>query len=141
MASIQTGLYTILLIICIHKLTQVRRLPDAFIVLFYVLVLAYICCELSVQLFQLVSVAQGTNPINNSNVILSINILCIIVDTLIMVMLTRHWTEIESSFIEINFDHGLATKQTRFVPIIVWAFTYLAYLCYLFAAKQLTLNL
>lgn len=118
-----------------------RRLPDPFIALFYVLVLVYICCELNIQLFQLVSVIQGTSPTNNTNVILSSNILCIILDTFIMVMLTRHWTEIESSFIEINFDHSLAAKKTRFIPVITWAILYLAYFCYLLAAGQLSLNL
>lgn len=123
------------------KLAAVCRTSTRFIHVFYGIVCIYILLELAMQVYQLITLLLGGSPEDNVNVLLSLNIFCMISDIFILLLFTLYWKEIEGSFI-----YGLANQgiqncfRKRFILPILWLLSYSAYFCYLCITQNITAN-
>lgn len=99
LVGLQIGIFVCLLGLCACKIVVAQRVSSTFMVTFYALTFLYILCELAIQLYQLVMIIINGRPDNNAEMVLALNIFCMIVDLHILLMLTLYWNQVQGSFV------------------------------------------
>lgn len=96
--ALQIGIYLILLGSCFYKLRAAFIAQNNFLIGFLFVTFFYIIVELAIQILQLVYLAIDYDLGQISNLIIALNIYCMIADMHLLLLLTLLWKQIEGSF-------------------------------------------
>lgn len=96
--GLETGLFVLLSVLAGHRLIHSIKAGRPFTSAFYSLTCVYLLFEIIIQIYQLVNVIMGHEAQYSVNMVLALNVFCIIVDQEIILMLTLLWNKIYGSF-------------------------------------------
>lgn len=140
MVGLQLVIYLTLLAVGATKIRAASRLGESFLTVFYCVCCLYIALELVIQVSQLALILVNSQPEQNSNIVIALNGLCIMLDQLVLLLLTMYWAKIEGSFIGVirYVEPAAAGVPYRLMPTLALATTYMGYLIYLITKGYLT---
>lgn len=94
LVGVQLGAFLILLVLCATKIRAASRIGESFLTAFYCVICLYVTLELAIQVYQLTLIIITSSPEDIVNVVVALNILCIVLDQLVLLMLTMYWAKV-----------------------------------------------